>query len=78
MQAQFFMERVEFILDLLRTGAVLSCTEIQQDVDLQETNRTTRLEELRVGQGIQDKHPKRKTNKSRMMQQREMEKERGK
>lgn len=40
-QAQFFMERVELILDLLWTGAVLTCTEIQQDVDL-EIDRTRR------------------------------------
>lgn len=39
-QSQFFMEANEFILDLLRTGAVLPCTEIQQDVDLQETGQT--------------------------------------
>lgn len=37
MQPQFFMERVEFILDLHGTGAVLTCTEIQQDVYLQKT-----------------------------------------
>lgn len=36
MQAQLFVEGVEFLLDLLRTGTVLSCTEIQQDVDLQQ------------------------------------------
>lgn len=34
-QSQFFMEGVEFILDLLWTWAVLACTEIQQDVDLE-------------------------------------------
>lgn len=34
-QSQFFMEGVEFILDLLWTRAVLACTEIQQDVDLE-------------------------------------------
>lgn len=35
-EAQFFVEGIEFLLDLLRTGTVLSCTEIQQDVDLQK------------------------------------------
>lgn len=65
------MKRVELILDLLRTGAVLSCTEIQEDVDLQETNRSTRLEGLRVGHGRQHKHLKKK-NTSRMIQQREI------
>lgn len=39
MQSQFFMEGVEFILDLLGTGAVLPGTEIQQDVYLQETDK---------------------------------------
>lgn len=38
-QSQFFMEGVEFVLDLLGTGAVLPCTEIQQDVDLQEKDK---------------------------------------
>lgn len=36
MQAQLFVEGIEFLLDLLRTGTVVSCTEIQQDVDLQQ------------------------------------------
>lgn len=53
MQSQLFMEGVEFILDVLGTGAVLPCTEIQQDVDLQETNTTIMLEEQRVQKGIQ-------------------------
>lgn len=35
-QSQFFMEGRELLLDLLRTGAVLPFTEIQQDVDLRE------------------------------------------
>lgn len=35
-QAQLFVEGIQFLLDLLRTGTVLSCTEIQQDVDLQK------------------------------------------
>lgn len=37
MQPQFFMEWVELILDLQGAGAVLTCTEIQQDVYLQKT-----------------------------------------
>lgn len=37
MQAQLFVEGIEFLLDLLRTGTVVSCTEIQQDVDLEQT-----------------------------------------
>lgn len=36
MQAQLFVEGIEFLLDLLRTGTVVSCTEIQQDVDLRQ------------------------------------------
>lgn len=51
-QSQFFVEGVEFILDLLRTGAVLSCAEVQQDVDLDETNMTIRLNVQRIGKGI--------------------------
>lgn len=35
-KAQFFMEGIEFLLDVLGTGTVVSCAEIQQDVDLQE------------------------------------------
>lgn len=36
MQAQLFVKGIKFLLDLLRTGTVISCTEIQQDVDLQQ------------------------------------------
>lgn len=36
MQAQLFVEDIEFLLDLLRTGTVVSRTEVQQDVDLQQ------------------------------------------
>lgn len=38
-QSQLFMEGVELLLDLLGTGAVLACAEIQQDVDLQERDK---------------------------------------
>lgn len=38
-QSQFFMEANEFILDVFGTGAVIPCIEIQQDVDLQETDK---------------------------------------
>ncbi len=34
-QTQLLVEGVELILDLLGTGAVIPCAEIQQDVDLQ-------------------------------------------
>ena len=55
MQSQFFMEDVEFFLDLLRTGAVLPCTEIQQDIDLQETDKHINKVERRV-LGMEYKH----------------------
>lgn len=45
-QSQFFMEGVELILDLHRTGAVFPCAEIQQDVDLQE--KDTQNSEVRT------------------------------
>lgn len=34
-QSQFIMEGGELVLDLFRTRTVLTCTEIQQDVDLE-------------------------------------------
>ena len=49
-QSQFYVEGVEFVLDVLGTGAVLPCTEIQQDVDLQETDKPGKKQ--RVGSGI--------------------------
>lgn len=55
MQSQFFMEDVELFLDLLRTGAVLPCTEIQQDIDLQETDKHINKVERRV-LGMEYKH----------------------
>jgi len=33
------MEGVEFILDIHRAGTVLPCAEVQQNVDLQKTQR---------------------------------------
>lgn len=50
------MEASQFFLDLLGTGAVLPCSEIQQDVDLQETdtNTTIRGEGQREQSGIQN------------------------
>lgn len=39
MQSQLFMESIELILDLQRTGTVLPCTESQEDVDLQDKDR---------------------------------------
>lgn len=33
-QAQLIVERVELVLDVLRTGAVLAGAEVQKDIDL--------------------------------------------
>ena len=56
-QSQFFMEANEFILDVFRTGAVLSRREGQQDVDLQDTEEEgTRRRRTRRRQKIQIKY----------------------
>lgn len=52
-QSQFFVEADKFILDVLGTGAVVPCIEIQQDVDLQETDKQNNA--VRRGKGLYKK-----------------------
>lgn len=65
-QAQLIVERVELVLDILGTGAVLAGAEVQKDIDLVK-NAQRRERTVRRGGDLEREKPQEQQPASRRM-----------